>query len=86
MANEEQLGKIRWRCCRRGMLELDLLLTKFFDQHYTNLSEKEKKLFQQLLEYGDQKLFSWLLGCEQPDNPEILLLTTKIRGVQRKND
>lgn len=85
MTNKKHLGKIRWRCCRRGMLELDILLTGFFDQQYQDLPDKEKILFQELLEYPDQQLFIWLLGHEQPDHPEMALLIKKIREARKKH-
>lgn len=52
--------EIRWRC-RRGMLELDVLLSRFFDQHYQDLSQEQKQLFLKLLSEEDQDLFRWLV-------------------------
>jgi len=30
--------RLRWRCIRRGLLELDLTLTKFLDQEFDKLT------------------------------------------------
>lgn len=60
------LAKIRWQC-RRGMLELDILLERFLNKHFENLTESEKKLFIQLLEQPDPTLYAWLMGYETPD-------------------
>lgn len=79
--SNRELGKIRWRCVRRGMLELDELLGKFFDQHFESLSESEKKLFITLLEEPDPVLFDWLLGHADPENAEQLTLVKKIRKI-----
>src|SRR5579863_8836878 len=54
-AMQEKINRVRWQC-RRGMLELDLLLQSFFDKHYVSLSEVNKALFEQLLEHHDQDL------------------------------
>ena len=43
----------RWQC-RRGMLELDLLLNNFVDKKVNTLSEQEKQSFELLLSYPDQ--------------------------------
>lgn len=59
--------KVRWQC-RRGMLELDLLLTRFFDVHYEALSYEEKEIFQRLLANKDPLLWAWVsktAECEE---------------------
>ncbi len=63
MQTDEQdaSNRVRWRC-RRGMLELDSILTDFFDRHYHVLSFNEKALFEQLLQLEDQQLFQWFLS------------------------
>ncbi len=78
-SSDNELGKIRWRCTRRGMLELDELLGKFFDQHFKSLSAAEQKLFIELLEKPDPVLFDWLLGHTDPENVEQFALVKKIR-------
>jgi len=42
MSLDPKLSQIRWRC-HRGMRELDLLLLRFFDQHYQHLSPVEQR-------------------------------------------
>ena len=61
--NTETTSKIdyRWQC-RRGMLELDLLLNNFVDKKAAKLDERQRKTFEQLLSYPDQTLFDLLLG------------------------
>lgn len=70
---------LRWRC-RRGMLELDLLLNGFIDQRYTSLSDAQKKVLDRLLDYPDQLLFDMLLGYMQASDPEVTKLVEEIRG------
>lgn len=61
------LSRIRWRC-RRGMLELDLLLQGFVDKGFEQLDETGKTLFIRLLELPDQTLYEYLMG--QPADRE----------------
>lgn len=79
--SKTDLGRIRWRCCRRGMLELDFILGNFFDHHFLNLSEGEQQLFIDLLEHPDPVLYDWLLGHVDPDKPDELMLVKKIRKI-----
>jgi antitoxin CptB len=50
-----------WQC-RRGMLELDLLLNNFVEKKASALTEQQKKTFELLLSYPDQTLLDLLLG------------------------
>ena len=55
-----ELDRIRWHC-RRGMLELDLVLTRFLDRDFGALSETQQEAFKAVLEYPDNDL--WDLVC-----------------------
>lgn len=58
---ENDIAKIRWQC-KRGMLELDLILLEFFDNKFLRLSAELQSDFIQLLSYPDPVLFAWLMG------------------------
>lgn len=59
------LSKLKW-ACRRGMLELDVLLSNFLNERYLSLPDTEKQQFVNLLACTDPELFAWLLGSEMP--------------------
>ncbi|HAF87865.1 MAG: hypothetical protein CMF38_04440 [Legionellaceae bacterium] len=64
-------AKIKWQC-RRGMLELDLILDAFLKTHFENLSDKELASLETLLSYPDPVIYHWLLGHEDTlDSTEI---------------
>ena len=70
--------RLRWGC-RRGMLELDLLLLPFFEKYYSQLSPREQTLFETLLKYPDPDLYGYLTGGQTCDDPELQALCNKIR-------
>ncbi len=76
MSAERELARVRWRC-RRGLLELDLLLGRFVERHYANLTAAERALFAQLLQTPDPTLLAYLQGQEDP-SPELKQLVRKI--------
>lgn len=76
--SENKLSKVRWRC-RRGMLELDVMLQKFCDAVYTSLSPEKQQLFEDLLESADQDLQRWLVGTEPTSNPKFQDMILVIR-------
>lgn len=60
-----KLAQVQW-ACRRGMLELDVLLGPFCEQHYLSLSPEDQAIFIGLLYEPDPDLFAWLLNREPP--------------------
>ena len=63
-------NRLRW-ACRRGMLELDLILEPFVENSYDALEEADQLRFEVLLESEDQSLFMWLMKRQSPDSPDM---------------
>lgn len=72
--------KIRWQC-RRGMLELDIILLGFFDQYFATLAPSEQQQFIKLLEQADSSLYAWFLGYEAP-SLDLLPMIQHIKETQ----
>jgi antitoxin CptB len=47
-------NQLKW-ACRRGLLELDLLLNSYMDKVYDQLTDSEKRQFISLLDMQDQE-------------------------------
>ena len=73
------LGRLRWRC-RRGMKELDQLLTAYLDGDFRQASATERSQFEALLELPDPELHAYVMGRERPDNAEAAVLIDRIVG------
>ena len=71
--------RLRWQC-RRGMLELDLLLQAFLDNGYAQLDDSQKRLFIRVLDFEDQLLLDWLMGHVVPSDGRIIELVERIRA------
>ena len=56
-----ELDKIRWQC-RRGLLELDLILEKFNQQHLAGLDPEQLERFQELLAFPDNDLLDLVMA------------------------
>ena len=63
-----ELGRLRWRC-RRGMKELDILLTRYLDDRYGTAGAGEQAAFEQLLEAQDPVIYAYCVGEEQVPEP-----------------
>lgn len=76
----QEINRYRWQC-RRGMLELDILLSSFFDKHYLDLSDINKRLFEHLLSYHDHDLYQCLIKRKPVEDPLLqMLIENIIRG------
>lgn len=77
--NTLNAAQLRWRC-RRGMLELDIILSEFFDKHYASLTTEEKQEFQLLLEQQDTTLLAWLV-YQSPPPPAFLTIVQRVQRI-----
>jgi antitoxin CptB len=79
-----ELGKLRWRC-RRGMRELDVLLTRYVDDQYCDASESHRAAFRQLLDSQDPLIYDYFLGRREAPSLELASLIARITA-GRPND
>lgn len=78
------LQRARWRA-RRGLLELDIVLGRFIEAHYAQLDEKEKLVFEALLDMPDNPLWDMIggraeRGVQEATHGEQQALLEKIRA------
>ncbi|MDG2088161.1 MAG: succinate dehydrogenase assembly factor 2 [Arenicellaceae bacterium] len=73
-------GKIRWRC-RRGVRELDVLLTQFLDHSYDTLSNSEKTAFCKLLEVQDPIIMDWIFARSSSDEKDVQGIVEKLANL-----
>jgi len=71
-------NQLRW-ACRRGLLELDLLLNAYMDKAYEQLTDPEKRKFISLLDMQDQEMLDMFMGKTNPNNRELAELLSRIR-------
>ena len=76
MSEEDRL---RWKC-RRGMLELDLLLKDFLDRDFDALDDQGRRRLDQLLDYPDAVLLEWFMGRIRPTDKDVAQLVDRIRS------
>ncbi|SDA24171.1 antitoxin CptB [Nitrosospira sp. Nsp11] len=74
-----KLERARWRC-RRGLLELDIVLQRFMDAYYVKLDEAELRQFEILLDLPDNDLWDMIALKKEAEDmrlqPVLHLLRT----------
>jgi len=58
--------RLRWRA-RRGLLENDLVLTRFLDEHEAGLTDGDVAGLDRLLDLSDNELLDLILARTEPD-------------------
>lgn len=64
-----EINRIKWKC-RRGMREIDLLLREFSRNSMKNLGENDLSIFDEILNYDDQKLYDFIFKNQSIGNKE----------------
>jgi antitoxin CptB len=80
---ERDLSKLRWRC-RRGLLENDLFIERFFRRHEETLTNRQAAGLLTLMDLPDNDLLDLLLARREPagelDLPEVREVLTLLRS------
>jgi len=80
MVTRTELNRLRWRC-RRGMLENDLILTRFLDLRGEGISNQEVVALDQLLELSDNELWDLIAGRQEPVDAAVKPLLDALRAI-----
>ncbi len=75
----EALNRVRWRC-RRGLLELDLVLARFAERHLEDLTLEEMEAFAGLLERPDLDLWELIGSTTQYGDEHANRVLGKLRA------
>jgi antitoxin CptB len=71
-------NRLRWRC-RRGLLENDLILTRYLDARGDALSPGDAGALDRLLALPDDRLWEILSGRTDPDDDAVRPLVALLR-------
>tara|TARA_B000000477_G_C6047610_1_gene208744 strand:+ start:100 stop:357 length:258 start_codon:yes stop_codon:yes gene_type:complete len=63
----QEINRILWKC-RRGMREIDLLLREFSQNKLNELNKRDIDIFNEILNYDDQRLYDFIFKKEPLDN------------------
>lgn len=80
---DAQIRRMTWHC-RRGMLELDVVLEPFMRQHFRQLSFADQQCFEKLLACEDQDLFSWVMRRTQPEDADLQRILSLVLSTSSK--
>jgi len=80
------LNRLRWRC-RRGLLENDILIERFFDRNGPQLTQRQADGLGALMDLPDNDLLDLLLSRREPagalDRPAVREVLAQMRPRKR---
>jgi antitoxin CptB len=79
MIEQERLNRIQWRC-RRGMLENDLVLSRYLAARGASMTEDEVAMLDRLLDLPDNELWDIIAGRQQPADATVGPLVAALRN------
>ena len=71
--------RLRWRCSRRALLELDITLTRFLESGFDQLSDEQQQAFVVLADMEDYDLWDLLTGKAEIDDPGLAAVVDVLR-------
>jgi antitoxin CptB len=71
--------RLRWKC-RRGLLELDLVLSRFLEHQAQAMSDADLAAFDELLDYPDTELWAVLSGRSDRFDPRLGGIVSRLRA------
>lgn len=71
--------RLRWRSIRRGLLEVDIALTRFLDEEFGKLSEADQQAFAELADYEDLELWHLISGQAECEDARLAPIVAMLR-------
>jgi succinate dehydrogenase flavin-adding protein (antitoxin of CptAB toxin-antitoxin module) len=75
----EDYERLRWRCIRRGLLEVDIALTRFLDDQFNALNEEQQRAFVELADMEDHDLWHLISGQADCADPRLTPIVAMLR-------
>jgi antitoxin CptB len=83
LIGERDLSKLKWRC-RRGLLENDLFIERFYKQYEASLTVDQAQALTDLMDLSDNDLLDLLLARKDPQGAlataDVLALLKQMRA------
>ncbi|MEC9206276.1 MAG: succinate dehydrogenase assembly factor 2 [Pseudomonadota bacterium] len=78
-----QLSKLRWKC-RKGIRELDILLTNYLENIFIKLNKEEKEVFVEFINIDSYEMFN-IVFKNKPFNKKFLKIVKNLNLSSKSN-
>ena len=84
--HEHKIKRLKMRSMRRGIKEMDIILSHFADQALKVMSGAELIVYDHLLEENDHDLYSWVTGAAAAPPEYLGLINEIVAGLQTQTN
>ena len=78
-----ELSRLRW-LCRRGMKELDVVLSRYLESGYELASPGEQQNFKSLLDMQDPDLYALIIGRSSAQDESMHQFIEQLRSLKKQ--
>jgi antitoxin CptB len=80
--DERSLSRLKWSC-RRGLLENDLFIERFFARHESGITVRQARALAMLMDLSDNDLMDLLLRRTEPSGALAIEEVIELLGLLR---
>ena len=80
--DDRSLSRLKWRC-RRGLLENDLFIERFFRRHEETITTRQAAGLMALMDLADNDLLDLLLSRKEPEDYNNRMEMREVLGMLR---
>ena len=85
-SHEHRIKRLKMRSMRRGIKEMDLILTAYADANLDRMSAAKLDLYDALLQENDQDLYQWVTGQVTTPDPFGALMHEISQTLQKQKN
>ena len=74
-----RLSEVIWKC-RKGIREVDILLSRYTEKFYSGLSEEDKKNYIEFIDQDTYDILDVLVNDKKPANQKFLKIVEALKS------
>ena len=74
-----RLSEVIWKC-RKGIREVDILLSRYTEKFYSGLSEEDKKTYIEFIDQDTYDILDVLVNDKKPTNKKFLKIVQALKS------
>ena len=74
-----RLSEVVWKC-RKGIREVDILLSQYTEKFYPDLSEEDKKIYIEFIDQDTYAILDVLVNDKKPENEKFVKIVEALKS------
>ena len=74
-----RLSEVIWKC-RKGIREVDILLSRYTEKFYPHLSKEDKKIYVEFIDQDTYAILDVLVNDKKPENEKFIKIVEALKS------